>query len=202
MGYEGFASGFRPSARVGLSHLQFNGAAVFQAPRAELGVEIPLREACFARSAFVGEFRRFPQAEIQDGNYRGILVSAHCLINSSLLSFQLGSGKDLALDNARSGGDQARWEASVIWSQDLGWAGLMLVGSLARLKDEQGYSPLLGNGAIRSLERRFARFELFRPINKWLEWYWSGEVSEQTSNLSLFRLTSRALYAGLRLRLD
>jgi len=201
-GSKDFLRGLHPSARIGLGHLQFNGASVFWAPRVELGAEASLPGACLGRSAFVGEFRRFPQAELQDGNYRGILVSANCYFGAHFVSTQLAFGVDGASNEARPGGDQDRWEANLAWSRELGRVGITLAGSIARVKDHDGYSALLARGATRSLERRFIRAELSGSISGGLEWFWSAEASEQRSNLALFKLSSEAIYAGLRARID
>ncbi len=192
----------RPSVRAVFSHLQFDGTGVFQAPRLELGVDRPFLGVCLGRSALVAEVRRFPSARVQDSNFFGFIVSAHCNYGENLFSAQLGAGQDHAKSVTRPGGDQSRLEATFTWSRDLGWGALAFLASNARLRDQAGYSPLLNKGVAREMNRWFTRIELAVPFSSGVDWLASAETSVQNSNISLFDLNSRAVYLGVRARFD
>ena len=99
----------------------------------------------------------------------------------------------------RPGGDSRRQEVAALW-QGLLASGLELSTgvTLANSHDDQGYSPLIDNGAARDIRRVTARAELaWRLRDGWYAVGWA-EHTRQDSNVALFGLRQTVVMTGLR----
>ena len=120
-----------------------------------------------------------------------------------LWSLALRAASDRPHDSSRPGGVQTsrggvmrvEYRPSALTSIDLS------LGNV-RLKDQEGYSPLLDSNAVRTQTQTFISLELARSIN--LGWAPGAEAVlqvsrfRQASNLALFRHEGLAAYAGIR----
>ena len=193
------AQGNHPNLRLGVSQLEFGGRTLFQGLRTEASLEFPVW-SCQGRGGLAREGRKFPGSPNNDGTYLGILVSTHCLIGNNLASFQFNTGSDRPDNEFRAGGNQRRSELGFGWTRSFQAFEANLVGAYSIARDGQAYSPLIGSGATRELNRALVRAEIRVPINETWIWVVAAEASRQTSNLDLFDVESRALYAGIRAR--
>ena len=71
---------------------------------------------------------------------------------------------------------------------------------LATTQDARGYSTLLDNAAVRTLQRTSARLELQRPLAPGWQWLAGAEWVQQQSNLALFGLNSWGPYTSVSRR--
>ena len=76
---------------------------------------------------------------------------------------------------------------------------VLIEAELTTSQDTTGYSPLLGNAAVRDTRRITARLEYQRTLGARLLGTIGAEWSTQDSNLDLFRVQSWGPYAALRL---
>jgi hypothetical protein len=193
------AEGNHPNLRLGVSQLEFAGKTLFQGLRAEASLEFPVW-SCQGRGGLARESRKFPASPSTDGTYLGILVSTHCLIGNDLVSFQINTGTDRPDYGVRAGGNQRRSELGFGWTRGFQGFETHLVGAYSIARDGQSYSPLIASGATRELNRTLVRAEIRVPMGQTWVWVISAETSRQSSNLDLFDIESRAVYAGIRAR--
>lgn len=196
-----FEGGHQPNVRLGVSQLQFGGNTLFRGARGEAALETPLGlnfGDCRSRAGMAVEERRFPDATNNDGRYVGLIASAHCFYRDHMLSLQFNTGRDRPSGDWRAGGAQTRSELGLGWSRDYGRFWAQLIGAYSWAKDDEGYSPLIANGAVRRLDRYLARAELRVSVSRIWQWVVSLEDSRQASNIDLFDVKSRSLYSGVR----
>ncbi len=156
-----------------------------------------LPEGCNLGLGRAGEKREYPSTTHQNGHYTGHLAQISCHQDNWLINLGAQRGKDRALDPIRLGGNQQRTDATLTIGKRLPGNLLALTLSNSRARDEQVYSPLLGNEA-RHIKRRAARLTWEHPINRHWSLIGQLESTTQTSNIELFGMQNRTLYFGLR----
>lgn len=157
-----------------------------------------LPTGCSLNLGRVGEQRRYPGAEHQNGHYRAMLLHQSCQRGDGRLQFSLQHGTDRAVAPQRLGGDQRRTDASLSLGQRLGDERLTLTLAASRAADRQNYSALLGNQPRRT-ERLSLRLHWEHPLTPHLSLIGQAERSAQHSNIDLFGMRNSTLYFGLRL---
>lgn len=167
--------------------------------------------ACEARVGALHDRREQETTRLLDASAQVLQLGLDCPLpalpkaGAWRLSLTLAGGEDEPRSGDRPGG-----------LQKLRSAGLRLVGQPSEstrlelhwqhrnLKDEQGYSPLLENNAIRRLQQRQAAAEISLALDQhgWQGWTASLQWQQftQRSNLPLFSFQARSVYAGLRWR--
>jgi tetratricopeptide (TPR) repeat protein len=183
--------------RAGASQFDFGGKTLFQGLRTEIGAEFPTGD-CRIRGGLAREGRSFPDSPANDGSYLGLVVSAHCMQGEHMISLHLNTGQDRPDRASRPGGEQRRSEVGLGWSRDFDKVGFHLIGAYSWARDDQPYSPLIANGAIRRLDRYLLRGEMRVAIDRRWQWVVTVEDSRQSGNITLFGIGSQAFYAGLR----
>lgn len=111
---------------------------------------------------------------------------------------QLALGREFA--ESRPGGDAARLmlRGLVYWPVARGV--LEAEARLSFRREDDGYSPLLANGARLSTQALVARLGWRRPLGGALELLAGGEIERQWANLPLFAQRREALHLGVALR--
>jgi hypothetical protein len=209
-------------ARVAYTHLRFGGQSLLQSGRASLQHQWPRLGAsmenklnarladCRPAAALELEDRRYPSSRELDGSYLGASVALVCspakAPGGSLFTVQLRSGRDIARDETRPGGNQTRSEFRAQWDTPLPtpWPGVLGPGRLGlqwattRQADTSGYSPLLEQNAVRHVTRNGLQAEASFALGGGLSAVGSTEISNQRSNLAAFGARQRSFYLGLR----
>ena len=176
------------------------------------------------------DIRRYPGTRQLDGTYRGLLFSVACdaseggaampatgqpadflfgnpYLSLPRFSLQLRTGKDNATSSQRPGGNYVSTDLrAAAYGRVLvpGVPGLDWLAeySVQQQRDSTGYSPLLGNNALRQSTRQALRLELAHQLAPAVlggaRWFVSAELSGQVSNLNAFAAKGRSLYSGLR----
>ena len=161
--------------------------------------------------------RKYEDNEVLSGRYNGISLSWSCEnITGAQLLLGLKAGYDQAQDASRPGGSQQ--QASLRVGAYLPQTSLMfatpspslptLAGSPrngflldfehSQHQDASGYSPIIDSGRSRKILRSAARVEYQYYFSKGFQGILGAEWVGQTSNIELFRLSSRGVYSGLR----
>lgn len=158
------------------------------------------------------ENRHYPQSDTLNGAYTGVNISAQCALGapslgfvgaaSNSIGFGMRLGNDRPYDASRAGGLQHAGEFRARWQGKLQVTNLQLEYIWQRQIDQDGYSPLLGNDAVRRVTRNSLRFEASMPLPLSL-WgsprlYGSAEIGRQTSNIQIFNVPQAAVMLGLR----
>ena len=157
---------------------------------------------CQARLGLEWQDRSYRQNPVLSGRYGGVAGYWSCEQPDSL-QWLLGlkSGRDLAQDAARPGGDQSQTSLRLSLYLPLGGlrhGGLLLDFEQNRQADASGYSPIIDSGLERSVARRAARIEYQYPVSTSAQWVLGAEIVAQTSSIALFQQDSWGGYSGLR----
>lgn len=120
-------------------------------------------------------------------------------------AFDVRVGRDRPASSERPGGRQRSQDVGLRVAGSLGPAlALELAWRSSRTRDEQGYSPLLENNAVRRIQLHQFSLELAAPLHvaprQRLDVLFKWQGARQASNLSLFRYRANTSYAGLRWR--
>ena len=172
---------------------------------------------CVARAGMEFQERKYEDNEVLSGRYNGITLSWSCEnITGAQLLLGLKAGYDQAQDASRPGGSQQ--QASLRVGAYLPQTSLMFASPSPSLRalagsprngflldfehsqqqDASGYSPIIDSGRSRKISRSAARVEYQYYFSKGFQGILGAEWVGQTSNIELFRLSSRGLYSGLR----
>lgn len=196
----------------GQGHLTWIGGNLNEPYRlSRLGLSVD-REAigCNHRFTLEGERRTQRSTRTADGQATGIVWSSLCPWRGGSGDWAAGlavrASADDPITSNRPGGRQHH--------QSLGFRVLGTLGAstrfdatlrASRVKDSEGYSPLLENNAVRRLHQTQFTLELSRT----LRWSWLPGGAEaliqlqgvrQSSNLELFSYSGLSTYGGIRWR--
>lgn len=219
-------------ARVGYGSLRLGGTQLQQSSRAGLVHQWKapwpqLRALCRPLAGLELDRRHYPTIDQLDGLYTGLVLSLACdatdntsasQANSTGISpanpanapsfslpkfsLQLRSGQDRAVSALRPGGNNTATEVRTSASGRLAGFDVTADYGWLRQKDATGYSPLLGNNAMRSSTRHTLRLELARQLPTSVlagaQWFASFEATRQASSLAAFASQGQAFYSGLR----
>lgn len=155
--------------------------------------------------------RQHQTNSVLTGHYMGLAASLSCE-NAGGIQWlgSLRAGRDMAQDMARPGGDQQQAGVRLAGYMPMSVllpgvrhvgilrGGLLMDAEASRYRDAAGYSPILQNGAIRTLARQTARIEYQFAVAKTLHWTVGAEWVRQRSSLELFQLQSQGPYTALR----
>ena len=169
------------------------------------GLDWHRSSACQLRLGLELSWRNYPADTLLSGQYRGATAAWVCHqpdVSQWLLAAK--AGQDSAQDQLRAGGDQAQaslrlahYRPLALWGQP---GGLLAELELAASRDARGYSNLLNNASVRTLQRSTARLELQRPLAPGWQWLAGAEGVHQQSSLSLFGLSSWGPYTSINRR--
>jgi hypothetical protein len=177
-----------------------DGLLVLDIPRLWAARDLPVRIAGFQPSLGVEfEGRRYDAPlDIYDARILWLAAGLRRPLWGGNLSGLLRIGDDRGPDD-RPGGDAGRMELAALWQGYLA-PRLELSASLvlARTRDDDGYSPLVEEGARRVVDRATARAELTWHLREgWHALAWA-ERTRQSSNIDLFGLRQTVVMTGLR----
>ncbi len=177
--------------------LRYGGQQLYQSLRLEPGFEWG-GKVCSPRLGMLYNAYTYPVSHELDGRYLGGVAGLACAVGVNQLRGQVSAGHDQAAYTDRPGGNEQVRELTLGWHRPLGAGSMDLEGILGGMQDASGYSSLLANGASRTVNRQYLRLEYDHPITGQWEGLVYGELNRQDSNVSLFSVTDRAIYAGLR----
>ena len=215
------ATGYYASASAGL--LQAQAGTRYQALGAGLGWGALWGSGwardCQTRLGAEAQQRQHHTNSILSGQYLGAaaVIACESPTGAQWLA-SLRAGQDAARNPDRPGGHQQQTSLRLAGYLPLaGWApaatdpaasatpwaalrngGLLVDVEASHYRDATGYSPLLQNGALRTLRRHTARVEYQFSVAKTLQWTLGAEWVQQRSSLDLFRLKSYSPYTALR----
>lgn len=172
---------------------------------------------CQSRAGMEFQERKYEDNEVLSGRYTGLSLSWSCESTTGaqlLLGFK--TGYDQAQDASRPGDGQQQSslrvgaylpQASLMFATPslslLNVAGTRRNGFLldfehSQQQDSRGYNDIIDSGRSRKISRSAARVEYQYFFSKALQGTLGAEWVGQTSNIELFRLSSRGVYSGLR----
>lgn len=158
---------------------------------------------CEARLGGEWQDRNYLNNQVLSGRYRGLTSFLSCE-QASGMQWLLGlkTGRDLAVDAARPGGDQHQdsLRLSGYWPiTGVRGSGLLADFELSHQDDSSIYSELIDSVRTRSISRHAARLEYQHPLFNAMQWTFGAEKVAQSSSLALFRQDNWGVYTGLRM---
>jgi hypothetical protein len=177
--------------------LRYGGQSLYQSVRVEPDYEW-VTGSCRPKVGLLYNGYAYPVAPELNGRYLGVLGGGVCVLGADQVRGQVGVGRDQATYGNRPGGGEGASEVTLGWAHPWGVGLLDVQGVLGRIRDDTGYSTLLAGNATRDVTRQYLKVEYDHPLSKTWEFLIYGESNHQNSNISLFSVTDRGLYAGLR----
>lgn len=187
----------------GLQHLQLGGRTLANIATVQLGLRQPLGR-CSLALRLENEQRRFLADGYYDAGINWLGGGLLCAGEAGAFSLGLRGGLDKP-ESGRPGGATRRDEINLDYflplAGPLALEGLIYYG---RAADREGYSPLLDNHRVRRIDRSVWRATLswtlpWAPAGRWA--LQAGiERSREDANLSLFDVSDRQLFVGMRYR--
>ena len=181
---------------AGLTRLHYGGDDIYGAARLAVTRDWTVKD-CRPRLGAEGEWRRYPAASELDGRFLGLTAGLACLLGSNRITAGVRGGRDMA-HRDRPGGDQRQLDLRLAWLGAVGSGTLLADLVLSHQRDQEGYSPLLENNAVRRLLRASLRLEYAYPVAAGWSVLVTADGTLQRSNLELFDIAGRAVYLGLR----
>jgi len=192
-------------ASAGVNHLQYGGSSLFTGLDTSLRYQPGSDRSCNPYSQLAVQHQDFHRESRLSGLETKASLGVSCppfgYAGRHQLSVDLSRINNLAANSGRLGGNRAGWQSNLSWQYSLQTASLRAQFSHTNIGDRQGYSPLLKDGAARSLKRSYLILQYRRPIRylgKSVNFMVNLYHQRQRSNLELFRSkdTSAALGFG------
>jgi len=185
----------------GLTHLPFGGSSLFSAAQLSGRYQFDFKGSCRPAVELAGQRQYFRQQLVLNGIEGKFAGRVQCNFRGghggfSSISFELGTLRNYSLRSARPGGDREGWQASLQWQT----GGFLAQFSRTDLSDRLGYSPILAEGARRSINRSQVVLQYRRPvrISKTVaSWFINFFHQNQESNINLFTSRDTSLELGL-----
>lgn len=196
--------------QAGINHLFFGGSELFTASDLGFVYQPAGDEQCRPEFTVAVQHQHFHnQAQLDalesrataGGICRGPALAGAA--GSQRIAFAMGLLRNENIENGRPGGDRQGWQLNLDWQHPLLRGTLRTQLNHTRLKDSQGYSPVLANNAERWQNRSFILFQYREPIRIF------GRDStlmvnlyhqQQRSNIELFRNTDTTAEVGFSFR--
>jgi tetratricopeptide (TPR) repeat protein len=192
-------------AAAGVNHLQYGGSSLFTGLDSSFRYQPGSDRRCNPYSQLAVQHQDFHRENRLDGLETKVSLGVSCPQFGSAgrqqLRVDLGRINNFAANSDRLGGDRVGWQSNLSWQYSLQTASLRAQLSHTNIEDRRGYSPLLKEGAERSLKRSYLLLEYRRPVHllgSSANFMINVYHQRQRSNLELFRSkdTSAALGFG------
>lgn len=184
-----------------MGHLFFGGSALYTATDTSARFQVPAGETCSRRYDLALQHQHFHGESNLNSLESKLAAGLDCQVPLGTLQTVLGIEASLlnnsALNSGRPGGDRNGWQVNIDWQ--LPMAGGLVRSQLnhTQLRDKQGYSALLDNGADRWLERSFVLLQYQRPVQSGLLFLVNFYHQYQRSNIDIFDTLDSSLEIGL-----
>ncbi|MEA5098358.1 MAG: tetratricopeptide repeat protein [Burkholderiaceae bacterium] len=185
-----------------LEHLSLGGSPLMKSMRAAVQIERPYA-GCRIGYGIEAEARRYQGSSATlDGNLLWLQAGLACNGKLHYQSVQSSVIARVGLDDpqgSRAGGRSRHGEIVAMFALPLAHrVTAEFSAALARVRDADGYSPLLDNNDVRTVTRRNLQFAVSHPISASTDLQWVIEDSRISSNLELFQQSGRRYSVGLR----
>ena len=189
---------------AGASSLFFGGSALYSAAQTRLRYQPNTAKRCAPVYEIASQYQRFHSQTALDAWESKATVGASCVagesgVNVIRYGFDGGYINNRALDAKRPGDDRDGWQVNFRAQRALFGGELTAQASYTRLVDDNGYSPILRDGAARWQERSQLLLQHRTPLRlgaKGALFLVNLSHQAQSSNIELFDLTDTALELG------
>lgn len=179
-----------------LQNLNTQSGDIYQMAGLGSGIDLAADEgACRSRLGGEVQYRSYPRVSVLNGSYAGAMLQTQCV--QSGWHARLRYGYERAEYGNRPGGDQIRAGFLVGKQTSIGAHRLNAEVDYEHQADQEGFSLLLENNLRRKINKTAYRLE-YTYLNTIVEPIIGLEWLEQRSNLTLYKVDTRIVYAGLR----
>ena len=191
---------------AGLNHLAFNGTSLFTGADASYIGNLTTLGRCATTVSAALQQQRWHQQRRLDGLEARAGAESSCRLGSAAMQeFTFGAGLlyNQALNENRLGGNRDGWQASARWRAGSAQGSLSVQINFARILDERGFSPLLGDNARRRVHRSSFLVQYREKLD-----YFSQDIElianiyhqNQDSNIDLFDIVDTSVEVGVSWR--
>jgi hypothetical protein len=185
---------------AGGSYLSFGGSGLYSVLEGRARLQWGVRQTCQPGvEAGVQQLHYYGQRVI-DGVEARLSASYNCTLNDQQrFVVEAGGVQNQAQHPERPGGDRQGWNVRLGWQYQLGKHQFGAEASLAQLKDERGYSPLLNSGAVRNVRNQSLALRYQWTFDKGGAAVLNISQQKQRSNLQPFTNSGAVVEVGLLL---
>jgi hypothetical protein len=184
-----------------LGHLFFGGKALYSTADTSARYQARASETCTRRYDLALQHQHFHGQRNLNSLESKLAAGVDCQVMLGALQTALGLEASLlnntALSSGRPGGNRNGWQLNLDWQVPLARGLLRSQLNHTRLRDKQGYSPLLDNGADRWLERSYLLVQYQQPLQPGLVFLANFYHQHQRSNIDIFDTLDSSLEIGL-----
>ena len=190
---------------TGIGHLQFGGSSLYTGLDVSARYQRASNLSCKPYYQMATQYQFFHNQRQYNALESKAGIGLNCPRSSSWgnhqFSTELSILSNAAEDSERPGGDRDGWQASIDWQIDLPFGDFRSQLGYTRLKDVDGYSPLLAGGAQRWLRRSYVLLQYRRPLFEGTTLLVNMFHQDQRSNLELFQSVDSTIEIGISLAL-
>lgn len=188
----------------GLSHLNFGGTGLFTGVDTSARYQADSDFLCKPYYDLAVQLQYYQEQDFLNGVESRASGGLNCSnlgsTGNQRITAEVGVLNNQALRSARLGGDRNGWQFKADWQILLGSAVLRAQLNHVQLDDNDGYSPLLDNGAERELNRSYFLLQYRKPLaalgsNSSLMINVYRQI--QSSNIEFFRTSNTSAEIGL-----
>ncbi len=185
----------------GVSHLLFGGSSLFTLGNLSAIYQPPVTATCRPFLGFALQNQIFSTQKELNAIEGKISGGLNCPLqlgeNSHQISAEIGALQNNAADSERPGEDRDGWQLNFAWQFRALGGDVITQLSYTELNDDEGYSPLLANGAKRWLRRSYGLVQYRRPLRSNLVLIANLFHQDQDSNLELFTSLDTTFEIGI-----
>ena len=188
-------------AGAAMGHLFFGGKALYSTADVSGRYQVRVSDTCNRRYDMALQHQHFHGQRNLNSLESKLAAGVDCQMavagRQTLLGLEASLLNNTALSSGRPGGDRNGWQLNVDWQVPLAHGLLRSQLNHTRLRDNQGYSPLLDNGADRWLERSYLLVQYQQPLQPGLVFLANVYHQHQRSNIDIFDTLDSSLEIGL-----
>jgi len=188
-------------ASAAMGHLFFGGKALYSTADTSLRYQMRVSDTCNRRYDLALQHQHFHGQRDLNSLESKLAAGVDCQVDiggqQTALGLEASLLNNTALNSGRPGGDRKGWQLALDWQLPLAHGLLRSQLNHTRLRDKQGYSPLLDNGADRWLERSYLLVQYQQPLQPGLVFLANFYHQHQRSNIDIFDTLDSSLEIGL-----
>ena len=194
----------RWNTTIGLDHLRWGGSAVFSSATVRAAYLLKDFGTCRVYPRLALQYQKYEVQELLSGYEYSLGVGSECdiavngLVNR--IGFEVSALQNRAEYNRRLGGDREGWQGSLFWQRPVGSGQIVGQYQYTRFDDEEGYSFLFKNGAVRRENLHSLYFSYVMPVKSFggsAQLVSTVAYHNQTSSIPLFRTRGASAEFGV-----
>jgi len=184
-----------------MSHLFFGGNALYSAVEGNVRYQHTFKDTCNRNYGLATQYQNYNEQSalnsIESKLGAGIECSVELAGKPGAFGLELSVLNNTAFNAGRPGGDRKGWQLNLQWQYPILRGVLSSQINHTELRDTQGYSELLDNGAQRWLKRTYVLLQYRQAIYANMAFVVNTYHQHQSSNIELFDSLDSTLELGI-----